>query len=68
MPPTAAPSVWSQGARTVSQLRKETGLSRQAIWRLMNDGTFAWRVAGGRGTRLVSWASVVRYLESLPQG
>jgi len=53
------------GSRTVTQLVSETGLSRQELWALMNDGTFAWFAHGGRGTRIIAWASVVAHLEEL---
>lgn len=58
-------AIWSQGSRTVSQLMKETGLSRNTIWDRMNDGTFAWCVRDGWGTRLVAWRSVTEYLARL---
>ena len=29
----------------------------------MNDGTLAWQPYGGRGTRLIAWASIVAHLD-----
>ncbi len=62
-PPTD--SVWSLGSRTVSQAMKETCLSRQELWRLMDTGVLVWLRHGGRGTRLIAWKSIVRHLERL---
>ncbi len=58
-------SVWSMGSRTARQVAAETALSRDEVWALMRDGTFVWMPHGGRGTRLISWKSVVEYLDRL---
>lgn len=63
----ALESIWSMGARTVQQAVAESGLSRDMLWSLMDDGTLAWKAHGGRGTRLIAWRSIVEYLESLPE-
>lgn len=64
MPPTAlADSIWVLGSRTVKRTAQDSGLSRNELWDLMDDGTLAWQPHGGRGTRLIAWASVVAYLD-----
>jgi hypothetical protein len=51
------------GARTVRQAAAESGLSRDAIWNLMNDGTLPWFAHDGKGTRLVAWKAIVELLD-----
>jgi len=65
-PPTEADlAIWAQGSRTVTQAREETGLSRQELFAGMEDGTFRYCVKDAKGTRLIAWADIVRYLASL---
>ena len=59
-------AVWLPGSRTVTQASRESGLSEVKLFALMNEGVVRWRVKDERGTRLVAWGDVVRYVASLP--
>lgn len=56
-------SIWSRGARTVSQACAETGLSRQELFALMGEGVLPWQPHGGRGTRLIAWGPLADLLD-----
>lgn len=60
-----AASEWFYGARTVAQAIDETGLSRDKLFELMADGVLRWKPHGGRGTRLIVWIDLVKYLDGL---
>ena len=36
-------SIWAMGSRTVRAAIAETGLSRQLLWELMDEGRLAWQ-------------------------
>ena len=71
-PPNPEPAVpedladWLHGSRTLAQAQRDSGLSRQRLWALMDSGVVRFRVVDERGTRIVAWLDVVKYVASLP--
>jgi hypothetical protein len=70
-PATASPSaeelaLWAQGSRTVNQAVRETGLTRDDLFALMKAGAVRWKVKDLKGTRLIAWGDLVRFVASLP--
>lgn len=61
-------AIWAQGSRTVRQAHEHTGLGRDELFALMKDGTLRWCVKDLKGTRLIAWADLVRYVASLYAG
>lgn len=58
-------AIWSQGARTVSQARREFNLSRQDLFTLMEDGVLRYCVKDLKRTRLIAYGDLVKYVASL---
>lgn len=49
----------------MKQARVETGLSRQELFALMASGEVRWCVKDMKGTRLLAWGDLVKYVASL---
>lgn len=64
--PTAADlAIWAQGSRTVRQAVADTGLDRNELFELMKAGTLRWVAKNPKGTRLIAYADLVRYVAAL---
>lgn len=67
--PTAAEeAIWAQGSRTVRQAAAESGIPKKRIYALVKAGVVRAKVRDEKGTLVILWADLAKYVASLPDG